>query len=210
LFGSQPIEIRLQGERVFEGRLREVATPYVGFVTVVSLGAGVASLAITGWRQTARKSEAYEQKLATVEHQLKQKEQQLQEMLLSNEYLTNSGLGAFLEGSDRQIQEPQADAQSVATVASELFASDANLISHFVSQSAEPTVNPNGQAVMQIQDLQAQLQQILTQIEMLQGSLQASSPPQPTAAQQPVEAMLVELSQRLQAIDSNWTVQQVV
>jgi hypothetical protein len=40
IFGSKPVTIQLQQEPVFQGQLRDVATPYLGLATALSLGGG--------------------------------------------------------------------------------------------------------------------------------------------------------------------------
>jgi len=48
MLGSKPVTIQFQEEPIFQGQLRDVATPYLGLASVLSLGAGLASVAITG------------------------------------------------------------------------------------------------------------------------------------------------------------------
>jgi len=47
------------------------------------LGVGVASIAVTGWRTSSRKSSQFEAELAGMAQNLKEKEAQLQELKLS-------------------------------------------------------------------------------------------------------------------------------
>ncbi len=200
LFGSQPIDVQLQGEHIFEGQLKQVAAPYCGLAGLLSLGAGLASLAVTGWRQAARESEECEQQLAEIERQLKQKESLLQEALLSKEYLEQSGLSAFLEGElsvRNSTRIPQAD--SGAQPAS--------------AQPSDEAISAwrNSEGTAQIQDLHAQLQQILTQIEGLQTGLQVQERPNAAQAMSPDAEgeSLAELKQRLRSLDPSWSMQQI-
>ena len=95
LFGKQPVTIQLQGEPVFYGQMRDVASPYLGLTSAISLGAGVASIAITGWRSSSRKSSQVQAKLSDLSQHLKAKEAQLEALQLSEAKLEASGLQAF-------------------------------------------------------------------------------------------------------------------
>jgi hypothetical protein len=64
--------------------------------SAVSLGVGVASIAVTGWRLSSRKSSQFEAELAGMAQNLKEKEAQLEELKLSELRLEASGLSAFL------------------------------------------------------------------------------------------------------------------
>ncbi len=96
LLGSKPVDIQLQEEPVFSGQLRDVAAPYLGLATALSVGAGVASVALTGWRQSSRKSTQIEEQLLGLQQHLKEKEELLEELRLSNSRLEASELSAFL------------------------------------------------------------------------------------------------------------------
>lgn len=121
LIGSKPITIQLQQEKVFYGKLRDVAIPYLGFIGTVSVGAGVASVAIAGWQQTKRKSEEIEADLSALAQELKEKEAQLEALKLSETRLEASGLKAFLDeevpSKPQQLAlPPSSDAQPVVEV----------------------------------------------------------------------------------------------
>lgn len=103
LLGSKPVEIQLQEEPVFHGKLRDVATPYLGLASLLSLGAGVASVAVTGWQQSSRKSAQVEQQLSGLQKHLKEKEELLEEFKLSESHLESFGLNSFLEGEIPEI-----------------------------------------------------------------------------------------------------------
>jgi hypothetical protein len=194
LFSSQPVDIQLRGDRIFEGQLKDIAAPYCGLAGFLSLGAGLLSLAVTGWRQSARDAEEYEQQLAEIERQLKQKELLLEEALLSKDYLEQSGLSAFLNGASPATNPAPASpkANSVSSQPVEIVVAEAS----------------NAAAIAQIQDLHLQLQQILTQIEGLQTGLQVQERPDVSSAMSPdAGANLAELTQRLKALDPSWAMQ---
>lgn len=100
LFGNQQVTIKLQGETTYDGTLRDVATPYLGFASLFSLGAGIVSVAIAGWQHSSRKSEAVEAQLSGLAQHLQEKEAQLEALKLSESRLEASGLKAFLDEED--------------------------------------------------------------------------------------------------------------
>jgi hypothetical protein len=100
LFGNQQVTIKMQGETTYDGKLRDVATPYLGFAGLFSLGAGIVSVAIAGWQHSSRKSEAVEAQLSGLAQHLQEKEAQLEALKLSESRLEASGLKAFLDEED--------------------------------------------------------------------------------------------------------------
>src|SRR4028119_697171 len=72
-FGTKPVTIQLQEEPIFYGKLRDVAAPYLGLASVVSLGAGLASVAVTGWRRSTRKSSQVEAQLSNLAQDLRER-----------------------------------------------------------------------------------------------------------------------------------------
>lgn len=108
--GSKPVVIELQEEPVFSGKLRDVAAPYLGLVSVLSLGAGVASVAATGWRQSHCKSAQFEEQLSDLQQHLKEKEELLEELRLSKSQVEAIGLNAFLDNEVSESQSVSKDA----------------------------------------------------------------------------------------------------
>ncbi|HBB30652.1 MAG TPA: hypothetical protein DDZ80_09610 [Cyanobacteria bacterium UBA8803] len=80
--GQKPVTIQFQKEPVFQGQLRDAATPYLGLATVLSLGTGIATIAMTGWQQSSRKSQKTEEQLSELEQNLKEKEKLLETLQL--------------------------------------------------------------------------------------------------------------------------------
>lgn len=97
LIGDKQININFQEETLFFGKLRDVALPYVVVATGMSLGAGISAIAISGWRNSSRKSTEVEQQISQLELQLQQKEELLKEFKLSETRLQVSGLNNFLD-----------------------------------------------------------------------------------------------------------------
>jgi hypothetical protein len=109
LFGDKPINIRFEEEPIFDGRLRDIAPPYVVLITTLSLGVGVSAAAISGWTSSSRKSVVFKNHLSTLEQHLEEKEQMLKEMKLSDSRIQVAGLSSFL---DEELPFEQAIAQN--------------------------------------------------------------------------------------------------
>ncbi|RUS96181.1 hypothetical protein DSM106972_088520 [Dulcicalothrix desertica PCC 7102] len=97
MMGDKPVGIRYEEEPVFDGRIRDIAPPYVVFVTALSFGVGIGVAAIGGWRTSARKSSLFQHQLTTLEDDLQQKDKLLKELKLSESRLQVSGLASFLD-----------------------------------------------------------------------------------------------------------------
>ena len=247
LLGSESVNVQFQGE-TFDGKIKDIATPYLGLAGMLSLGAGVASIALTGWRQSAQQSNKTEGQLLEVQRQLKEREVQLQSNFLSDKHLDASGLSFFLEdevqdqatspaaiaqpiiqtnapvmqptaiavNSASRTAIPQMSAQSTVSPLSAAQAflgfsrSSASAPVQAPSQSAPPQGKAAIAQIEQIGELQNQLQQILSQIEALQGDLMAT--PQPVATPAPRAedlSMIPQLEQRLKNLEAQWVMQRV-
>ncbi|MEA5570128.1 hypothetical protein [Calothrix sp. UHCC 0171] len=97
VLGDKPINIRFEEEPVFDGRLRDIAPPYVVAITALSLGAGIATAAICGWRNSSRKSLVFEQQLTALEEHLEDKDKLIKELKLSESRIQLAGLNNFLD-----------------------------------------------------------------------------------------------------------------
>lgn len=106
-FGKKPVTIQLQEEPIFSGQLREIAGPYLGLASLLSLGAGFASFAITGWMNSTRKSSQVEAQLSSLTQNLREKEAQLEALKLSESQLAAAGLSAFLDESVIEAKTPE-------------------------------------------------------------------------------------------------------
>jgi len=95
--GDKQTVVKFQEETVFDGKLRDVAAPYVVLATAMSVGAGIFVIAVCGWQYSTRKSEKFQQELSGLEKHLEEKEAQLQEFKLSESRLQVSGLTTFLD-----------------------------------------------------------------------------------------------------------------
>ncbi|MEH2466827.1 hypothetical protein [Nostoc sp.] len=95
--GDKQIAIKFQEEPIFDGKLRDIAIPYVVFATVLSIGSGISALAFCGWRNSSDKSAKIQQELSNLDLHLQQKEALLKEWQVSEPRLQVSGLSAFLD-----------------------------------------------------------------------------------------------------------------
>lgn len=106
-FGDQEVTIQLQEEPIHHGKIRDVAMPYLGFASVLGVGTGIATIAVTGWQQSSKKSAQAEEQLSDLERHLQEKEQLLEELKQSKSRLAAAGLNNFLE------QEKEDESESV-------------------------------------------------------------------------------------------------
>lgn len=115
--GDKQIAIKFQEEPIFDGKLRDIAIPYVVFATVLSIGSGITALAFCGWRNSSDKSAKIQQELSNLDLHLQQKEALLKEWQVSEPRLQVSGLSAFLD--DEMPFDQAFSSKSFATTASQ-------------------------------------------------------------------------------------------
>lgn len=194
-FGSKPVTIQFQQEPLFHGQLRDVASPYLGLTTALSLGVGLASISVTGWRHSARKSSNVEAELSELAKHLKAKEEEIEALKLSETQLEASQLNEFLteEAPQQQVIQTQnhqptveplvistspLDAQPVVPAsatpqaAAAKFASAQTFLGYTQSQSAvKPSAQANSPVSAEAEELHKQLQHIMAQMAAVQTAL---------------------------------------
>jgi hypothetical protein len=201
VLGSKPVTIKLQKEPVFQGQLRDVATPYLGLASALSLGAGIAGVAVTGWRVSSRKSSQAEAQLSDLEQHLKEKEALLEQLKLSESRVAAAGLGAFMDeelplaqslktpeaNQDAgQVKEPVMVAaqpvevppvampQTTVQAAAAKFASAQTFLGYTQSNgSGKLSSQVNSPTPGEVEELHTQLQQVMAQMASLQVALSA-------------------------------------
>jgi hypothetical protein len=104
--GDNQVNIKIQEEPFFSGKVRDIATPYVVLATVLSLGAGVSATAACGWQLSSRKSTELEQEISILQKNLQEKEELLKEFKLSESRLQISGLNTFLDHNEESVEPP--------------------------------------------------------------------------------------------------------
>ncbi|NEO21414.1 MULTISPECIES: hypothetical protein [unclassified Moorena] len=102
-FGSRPLNIQVQEEPVFDGKLMDVAPPYLGLAALLSLTVGTATVAMTGWRSADRNRSDIEAQLSGLEENLRKKEELLETLQLSDSRLDASGLKEFTSDKDTSL-----------------------------------------------------------------------------------------------------------
>ncbi|WP_088243440.1 hypothetical protein [Calothrix rhizosoleniae] len=205
LLGDKLIEIKLEQEPFFHGRLREGAIGYVIGATAISLGAGISMLAMSGWRNSSRKSLAAEQKLSNLEKHLQEKEDLIRELKLSESRLQISGLRGFLDDevpfnpslNPRDTVSQPVVAQTPAQVYQSPIHPPGNEMSSISSPNPQNPSNqefagyaqttPNTDKVTnqitentEFEELQKQLQNMMLQMQAMQHHLQVQTPTRQT------------------------------
>ena len=203
VFGSGPVDIQLNQEPVFSGTIKDLAAPYVGVVGILSIGVGVAGVAIAGWQQSSRKSGQVEAKLSNLQQKLEEKELQLQAAMLSEYRLEASGLDFFLQDETQPDATPLATAtKSASGVAkSKVPVADARV---GYTQPTQPVLDsePTQAAVQSVVSTLAAAQAFLS-FTRSNGSVQADGDTQLMVKELPApNTSLQELQDQLQQIMS--------
>ncbi len=236
VFGSKPVTIQLQEEPMFHGQVRDIAAPYLGVVGLVSLGAGIASVAVAGWRQSAHQSAQVKEQLSGLTQNLKHKEELLEAIKLSESNLEASGLNAFLDAEVTQKQpekisedssnavpvveplvitthpiESQAMAPNQVTVqaAAAKFASSQSFLAYAQTKTIiKPPTTVSSLPPSQVEQLQHQLEQIKTQMESLQATLQGTPPTVESEAEMIEQMQVRDLSSSVPLrVLQSWSIQ---
>lgn len=95
--GSRPITIEVEERPLFTGRVQDLATPYLSVVTGLSIGVGLASFALIGWRNASQELEQLTEQVAILKQQLQQQEGMVESFKFSEARLQATGLNFFLE-----------------------------------------------------------------------------------------------------------------
>ncbi|MGK7890336.1 MAG: hypothetical protein AB4042_13455 [Leptolyngbyaceae cyanobacterium] len=111
-FTSETITVQVNEKPVLMGEVRELAPLYLGAATVMSLGVGVVSLSVAGWRRCATKLESTTEKAGTLEQTVQQQSYLIEQLKFSQQSLSVAGLNdTWLPENSTQAQ----DGQSVPT-----------------------------------------------------------------------------------------------
>ncbi|MCA1994108.1 MAG: hypothetical protein LDL41_18985, partial [Coleofasciculus sp. S288] len=165
---------------------------------------GIACIALTGWRQSTRKSSKVEEELSELVQNLKKREAELEALKWSESQLQAKGLSAFLdeEATQKPVLEAPAnsfktetepvveplvitsqplEAQPVVPSSATVQASAAKFASTqtFLGYAqAHATAKPSPQVMtptpQEVEQLHTQLQQIMSQMAALQTALSTS------------------------------------
>lgn len=188
---SDSIEVRLQDRSFFSSDFQELALPYLGGVTFVSLGAGFTVLTLGGWRQASQKLDKTQEKINQLQQEMDEKKAALEKLRFSEKQLNKVGLDAFLHDGvvfDKLQTEPtqQADVARVrqaqameATVAPAAVSQTTNndvaeMLSSLQQSEENVETADSSEESLQLKNLLTGLQHITNQIEVLQAA-QANS-----------------------------------
>ncbi|MBI4782670.1 MAG: hypothetical protein HY785_15320 [Oscillatoriophycideae cyanobacterium NC_groundwater_1537_Pr4_S-0.65um_50_18] len=100
-FSAKPVTVELERDTVFAGSVKDIAVPYLLTTAAISIGAGVANLAVLSWQQSSRKLVSMEGKVSKLTHQLSETESQLEYLKFSQTKLDALGLAGFLQAESR-------------------------------------------------------------------------------------------------------------
>jgi hypothetical protein len=107
-FGSKPLAIQLEGRPVFTGQFKDLSGSYLSLALALSIGTGVANLAVLNWYQSARRLRQSKVQLSALEQQLAEKDSLIEALKFSPTRLQASGLERFLDNPQSQpVQQPQ-------------------------------------------------------------------------------------------------------
>ncbi|MEO0541082.1 MAG: hypothetical protein AAFZ80_09495 [Cyanobacteria bacterium P01_A01_bin.105] len=93
--GNKHMVVEMGNQTVFAGSIRRVMTPYLFACGVLGLSAGGASVAIGGWRETARLKAKLEHENSQLRRDLSSHQQELEDILLYNDRLQSMALDGF-------------------------------------------------------------------------------------------------------------------
>lgn len=164
---KKSITIQLQKEPVFQGQLRDISTPYLCLASVLSLGVGVASAAFFGWRSSSRKSSQIEAQLSTLTRNIQKKEAQIQALQSSELHLADSQLPTFLdEAALAKLTTSKQINQSIT--------SSVSIEKSTAMPNSKPVLSSTSLPVQEVEQLNSQLQEIMTQMASVQAALSAT------------------------------------
>ncbi|WP_088892305.1 hypothetical protein [Leptolyngbya ohadii] len=197
ILSSRPLTVEIEDKPLITGRVQDLASPYLAAILGLSAGVGLLTLSVSEWRSTARKLNQTRDRLSALEHQIQQREHQIESLKFSESRLQSQGLNFFLDpahttlpttaalhGSSAAEFSPVAgrpiDANSAAR-ATETAASSVhhgggngavlNVAPHHGAMHSNPQhQNSPNQGASQIEDVMVALKQLMNQVEQLKGN----------------------------------------
>jgi hypothetical protein len=106
MYRSEVVEVELQNQSLFTAEVRDLAAPYLGTVGVMSAAIGASIMGFSGWRQSARKSEAAESKLSSLQREMLAQQVELEKVKFSESRLRSQQLDAFLAPAPEEAHRP--------------------------------------------------------------------------------------------------------
>jgi hypothetical protein len=93
---SNTISIDVQDQSVFSGTVDDLAVPYLSLAAAASLGVGLLSISMAGWRASSRKFAEVEEKAQELQRHLQEKEAELEALKFSEQRLQPDLVENFL------------------------------------------------------------------------------------------------------------------
>ena len=93
---SNTISIDVPDQSVFSGTVDDLAVPYLGLAAAASLGVGMISISMAGWRSSSRRSAELEEKAQELQRHLQEKEAELEALKFSEQRLQPELVENFL------------------------------------------------------------------------------------------------------------------
>ncbi|WP_416670534.1 hypothetical protein [Egbenema bharatensis] len=97
--GSRPLTIQLEDRPVFSGRVQDLASPYLSVVAGLSVGIGLTSFTLLGWRNAVQELEQATEQVSILKQQLQQQEGMVESLRFSEAKLHASGLSFFVDSA---------------------------------------------------------------------------------------------------------------
>jgi hypothetical protein len=108
MFAETPLTITQGKSSLYSGTVREAALPYLMLAAATSVGLGISSVAVAGWRKSARRADQLNATINDQQQVRVERQAHLTATLGSEAYLAKTGLDFFLEDGDLRPFAPEA------------------------------------------------------------------------------------------------------
>ncbi|MEB3360207.1 MAG: hypothetical protein VKK04_26005 [Synechococcales bacterium] len=175
---SLGFEVQRGEDPIFIGQLEDVAAPYLGFATAISLGVGAISLTTMGWSHTSKKLSASEDQMQALRRQLQEKEGLIESLQFSETRLEAAGLTSFMEEDEFYLEEDDLKKLAIASTSETDSPAAARSVSLEPSQELRrPAPAPNWstaqpQPTASLSEDPAQLNELLGQLKVVMARVE--------------------------------------
>lgn len=176
--GSRPITIQIEEKPLFTGRIQDLSVLYLEIATGLSLGIGLTTFSVLGWRNAVKQLDRATQQVAQLKQQLNQQEGMVESLKFSESKLQAMGLKFFLDTvpADAALKpshhpSPPPPLPISSTHQPQQILAAPQTIPPASSQRAETLLATHSQShhhTPQIEELKIALKQIMSQVEQLQ------------------------------------------
>ncbi|MGF1496820.1 MAG: hypothetical protein ACFB8W_08350 [Elainellaceae cyanobacterium] len=178
---STSVAIQLDEDPVFMGQIEDIAAPYLGFATAISLGVGAISLSTMSWRHASKKLSDAEDQIQALRHQLQEQEGLIESLQFSETRLEAAGLSSFIEEDEFQLGEDDLKKLAIASAtgtgqaaASQAMATSVltkSQAAHYAA-AAQPQDAAQAQQDANLTDDPAQLTELLGQLKVVMAQVE--------------------------------------